>query len=201
MQQGKIKQIGITEKVIQNYLTNSHSQAVLQKSNQEFCVLSPEIDIFEFQTVDSYGQFKNSFKTSDTISIMISYSLKGVFEDLRIGFDLYNSYAGDIIFRSFDDDIRDQSRGMGTFILQGVIPSNILKPGSYKVSLQVGIHGKKWITNSSIYVDFSIDLVDGVNARYSDNRPGVIMPVVDWIIQKDQDYTFRHNINEEFYSQ
>ncbi len=187
LQEGKIIKIGTPEYTIGSYLDNNQSK--IQKSDQEFYVSSPEIDVFEFQTVDSNGKRKTLFKTSDAIIVIIKYFMKSSVKDLRIGFDLYNSYNGDIIFRTFDDDSKNQLRETGTFELQAVIYPNLLKPGLYKISLQIRIHAKKWITNDSIYTEFSLDLGEGINDKYSDRRPGIIMPKIDWILEKNHNFS------------
>jgi len=66
-----------------------------------------------------------------------------------------------------------------------IIPAHLLKPGPHTASLQIGIHSIRWIVNDSVRRNVSIESVDGVNGSYSDTRPGLIMPKLDWIIKRE----------------
>ena len=60
--------------------------------------------------------------------------------------------------------------------------ANLLKNGNYGLKPVVGIHNKRWILNDDdLIISFTCENTKGLNAVYMENRPGVIMPEIEWI--------------------
>jgi len=179
LEAGKISQQGHPSLVIQQYLTQTgNNVSIIERG--EVILTDPDIDLLEFYVCDSERKRRNSFKTSENINVLIKYIAKREILGLRIGFDFISFIDGEVLFRTFDDDLRPKTRQTGLQSLICSIPKNLLKPGMYAVRLQVGIHNVRWIFDGTVTEKISIELVDGINSAYADYRPGKIMPQVEW---------------------
>jgi hypothetical protein len=134
---------------------------------------------------------KQAFTTTDPIFVKICFTLKKPLPALRVGIDLLSMADGDVIFRTFDDDQVARSRAVGTYVAVCAIPKNLLMPGAYLLSLQVGIHNVRWITNGEITEKIFIENLDGVNSMYGDHRPGRILPQVIWDVNGEEQCSVR----------
>jgi lipopolysaccharide transport system ATP-binding protein len=181
---GKIHHIDSTEKIIHEYLSDGESFKQWNITERGLIVTDTEIDVFAFYSCNSEGVNRNTFKTSEDIYFFIKYKLKHYISGLRVGIDLYSHTTGDILFRSFDDDIESQNREPGLVEALCKIPGNFLRAGSYSASLQIGVHNIRWIVDSTLIQNISVEFVDGVNGNYGDNRPGLLMPSLNWQIKR-----------------
>jgi len=121
------------------------------------------------------------FYTNNTIDLNFYYLVKHRLSGLRVGFDLIDNVSGAVLFRSFhDDEFAANVHEPGKFSLCAQIPSNLLKPGSYSISIAIGIHNLRWISSDKIVIPFNMHNINGLNSRYADKRPGFIMPHVEW---------------------
>jgi lipopolysaccharide transport system ATP-binding protein len=176
---GQVDKRGHPSSIIQDYLSQTDSTP-LRSLNGEALVVDQDIDLLEFFSCDEAGNSQRSFKSSEPINVRIKYLLKRNVSGLRVGFDLVGFSDGEILFRTFDDDIKSKTREQGVAEAICSIPKDLLKPGIYSIRLQVGIHNIRWIINGTISEKVSVQLVDGVNSSYGDYRPGKIMPQVEW---------------------
>jgi lipopolysaccharide transport system ATP-binding protein len=136
-------------------------------------------------SVKQGGELENLI-TDKEIEIEISYKILKKLPGLRIGFDLIDNSTGAIIFRSFHDDSSNQINEslIGKYKATSYIPGNLLKAGCYNVSLSIGIHNIRWIVFETIFKTINIYNIGGVNKTYADNRPGCIMPLIKWSLEK-----------------
>ena len=176
---GSIALIGPTSHVIQNYLSIIDKRETTGSING-LLASDTDLDVKVFFACDEKGSRKVNFTTTETINFNILYALKRNLPGLRVGLDLYSFADGEILFRTFDDDIYHQNREQGLKKTMCSIPANLLKPGIYSAKLQIGVHNVRWIVNDSITEKITIDAIDGVNSVYADSRPGKIMPKIDW---------------------
>ncbi len=184
LESGQIKGIDSTELIVQSYLSYHSMSASLTDKQGEKLISDSDLDVLDFYSCDFEGNWREIFKTSENVGFFIKYQLKTCQANLRVGIDLYSYINGEILFRAFDDDVDIQSRDPDTFEAVCLIPSNLLKPGIYAASLQIGIHNARWIVDNKVMRQVSIESVDGVNSYYSDSRPGIIMPQVEWKIKR-----------------
>ncbi|MEH1780043.1 MAG: polysaccharide ABC transporter ATP-binding protein [Nostoc sp.] len=182
LQSGRLKGVDSTESIIQDYLSHSYSCVTLSDKQDKKIISDSDIDVLDFYSCDIKGNYRENFKTSEDVGFFIKYQLKNYLNNLRIGIDFYSYMSGEILFRAFDDDVDIQTRKPDIFEAICMVPSNLLKPGMYAASLQIGIHNVRWIVDNTVMRQVSIESVDGVNSNYSDSRPGIIMPKIEWNI-------------------
>ena len=139
-------------------------------------------DAFELLDVYVADQNNEILSTSNPVDIVFQYKVKKSILGLRVGFDIRDNQSGTILFRTFHDELNNEivSIEPGTYKSMASIPANLLKSGSYQISVVVTIHCIRWIVYDELFFNIDIENIDGVNSVYSDGRPGVIMPCIGW---------------------
>lgn len=177
---GKIDCIGSIDAAIETYFAHGETLQSSPANGTRILWSDPDLDVVDFYACDRQGNRKTRFTTTEAVCFLIKYDLKRSVPNLRVGLDFYSYLTGDILFRSFDDDVQLRSRQPGYVKSLCVIPSHLLKSGKYFASLQIGIHNIRWIVNDAVLEQVWVESIDGVNRYYADARPGVIMPELSW---------------------
>jgi lipopolysaccharide transport system ATP-binding protein len=160
----------------ENKATNDTQKLALEK-------LYPDDEFLKLTKINFYqkGLSETKFYTKESINIEYKYIVKSRISGLRIGFDMIDSKSGITLFRTFHDDALQAEVAMpGNYTATATIPANFLKPGNYIINIAIGIHNVKWISFEKIMWPLSIVNIDGINKQYADERPGIIMPKIDW---------------------
>lgn len=151
---------------------------------QNFSIKSEEIILNSLNIYQKKTKDNNLFITDEPIFIQWKYEIKKETFGLRIGFDLV-SLDGITIFRTFDDDYYGTLiKKTGKYKATCKIDGSLLKNTKYILYPRIGIHNSKWILFSDSGIEISLHNHAGVNSRYNDDRPGVIMPKLVWEIEK-----------------
>ena len=177
---GTIDCIGSIDSAIETYFAHGETLQASPANCTRILWSDSDLDVVDFYACDRQGNRKTRFTTTETVCFLIKYDLKCSVPNLRVGLDFYSYLTGDMLFRSFDDDVQLRSREPGYVKSLCVIPSHLLKSGKYFASLQIGIHNIRWIVNDAILEQVWVESIDGVNRYYADTRPGVIMPELSW---------------------
>jgi hypothetical protein len=180
LENGQVAFQGNTPDAISFYLSSKSENQIDLYNKQGESLFFPELEISLFDLLDEQDLAKCIFLSSEVIRLILNYDLHENNVGLRVGFDLVKLDGGEIIFRTFDDDIKTSKRELGFNRSVCEIPSNLLKAGNYRIDLQIGIHNVRWISSGEHSIEFEVINVSGVNAAYSDYRPGVIMPSLKW---------------------
>ena len=175
---GRLIDFDVTSKVINKYI---HSQGrVIKNSDSTNQIDNEQLKILDIYSCDNDFNKKNNFITSEEIKIFIKFVLHEKIAALRIGIDLINEY-GEILIRTFDDDIKRKNRSEGTYESICTLPKNLLKPGIYELRLQIAEYAVSWLVNDHHINFINIDHVDGVNSYYGENRIGLLLLETDWV--------------------
>lgn len=183
LESGNLSQTGLPNELIRRYLAQHGGDDKSESEQDKLRVDDEEIDILGFYISDESGNKKKSFLTSESVAVHIKYRIKKRLPGLRVGFDLAEISFGEVIFRSFDDDLVYKERVVGEYHATGIVPGDLIKSGSYMIKLQIGVHNVRWIINGTLSVTFDMECIDGVNSQYNDLRPGLIQPGLVWIGQ------------------
>jgi lipopolysaccharide transport system ATP-binding protein len=170
--QGSLNQ-GIGHYLSNNLLFTNKKETLLPFDDSDI-----RLDKFD---LSQNGRNSSNFIISEDIFLSLTYTTKRNNLGLRIGFDLRDDSSEMVIFRSFNDDnesiiFSENAVNFST----AKIPGNLLKPGNYSIVLAIGIHNVRWISHEAISIQFCLTNIDGINKNYADNRPGVIMPRIEW---------------------
>jgi len=122
--------------------------------------------------------------SSQPIQVSMTCEILERCRSLRIGFDVIDA-DGSVVFRSFHDDWKPEydSLAPGSFTLRGTIPADLLRPGQYSVSVEVGVHSVAWIVTRTLFVPFTVVLGDGEEHRHGAHRIGAVLPKIDWTVK------------------
>jgi lipopolysaccharide transport system ATP-binding protein len=141
-------------------------------------------EVFDLLDVNLVQEGSDSFEfiSSKPIRVRVVYRVKKEVMGLRIGFDLIEKTNDVVIFRTFHDDASQSIDTIkeGEYISEGVIEKDLLKQGAYLLSLAIGIHNVRWIIYDKVKIEININNIEGINRIYADERPGLLMPSVDW---------------------
>ena len=173
---------------------NSYLQEVEKNHNYDGIksfILNQKDESFKLQNFNIYQDdaTKGNFCTNKEIVISISYNIIKDIIGLRIGFDLIDLNSSTVIFRTFHNDTDNQIQTVlrGNYFLNTAIPANFLKDGSFGIKLIIGIHNKRWIVfDDNLIQKITLNNLIGLNKAFADNRPGIIMPQLNWQLKKNK---------------
>lgn len=183
LQNGVVLQYGNTENVINNYLSKTADEGIVDgltvifdKGENDEKVLLSSFEILP--------HFPNSidFPSTAVIIIVVKFKVLKPVVGLRIGFDVFQKNSESCVFRSFNDDALTELKQFepGEIEASAEIPSNLLKEGEYVIAPAIGVHNVKWLTYNKHKLLINVININGVNRLYSDKRPGVIAPEINW---------------------
>jgi len=181
---GSIAFKGNVSNGIEHYLKETNSISMAFSSGLSKNIILPNDDDFELIDLQIFQDDKTDFDfyTNNPIRIRFNYKVKRKIFGLRIGFDLVDNQNGITLFRSFhDDELNTNIHEQGRFSLLAIIPSNLLKPGSYSIEIAIGIHNVRWISFGKIEILINLHNINGINKQYADQRPGIILPAIKWL--------------------
>jgi lipopolysaccharide transport system ATP-binding protein len=180
---GMMRFEGNIDNAIKLYL-NSESDVLDNDALNKF-IENQNDNFFELKKViiSQYNSQDNNFYTSKEVFVNIEYRVIKDILGLRVGFDLIDLVSGAVIFRTFEDDVKNQIQTVkkGIYKISASIPKNFLKNGTFAIKLAIGIHNVRWIVfDDDLMMIFNVTNVDGLNSAYTDLRPGFIMPQLEW---------------------
>ncbi|WP_438968735.1 ABC transporter ATP-binding protein [Nonlabens sp.] len=186
LENGEITYSGDTSKTINKYLVQDRLK--VKDVDLKKIISNQKDNVFKLNEIKVHQLKVNNlvFYTHRNIHITYSFNVLKEVIGLRIGFDLYDMKSGIILWRSYHDDNSNefQTVALGKRSLHVKIPKNLLKKGAYSLKPLVGIHNNRWIINDDkLLIHFEIENTGGVDSVYAGNRPGVIMPLMDWKMQ------------------
>ena len=133
------------------------------------------------------GEIGRSVDTDKDFFVELEFIAKRLDKSLCVGFDLANS-DGVTVVRSYQTDSREANWPairIGRNRWRCKIPRGLLNGGNYLVNVRIGIHNLAWIVHEDATLEFRVSLNHGVSPLWTaiseDNRPGVIVPLLDWI--------------------
>ncbi len=192
IENGQIKKDSTdVSKVIKEYLQggSSTNESIWSNIKNEF-----ENDLFvptKIYLTDVDGQTRtSSIRNDEEITLCIEAKTKTNDPSLTIGYALY-SEDNQLLYRTYQTDTA-QSKWpqipVGNFVLKSKIPSHLLNEGNYRIELIGGLHNISWLFEPnkggpSIY--FSIQGGLSKSAYWTNRRPGLLAPIIDWIIDQN----------------
>lgn len=183
LENGSNSFIGLTAEGMKKYLHQNTLDLSNTDVNSKIAEL-PEDEIFKLYQLNVLQEDTNGFEfySNRAINISFDYKIKKEVIGLRVGFDIIDAETGSLIFRSFHDEMKDEITGSraNEYFSEASIPANLLNEGMYYLSLSVGIHNVRWIIYDSIKTSFRINNIEGINKIYSEKRPGIIKPSIEW---------------------
>jgi lipopolysaccharide transport system ATP-binding protein len=163
------------------------AQASIEQENKSIpdqIAALPSDPVFQLHDVRVWqdGSDSNRIVTHKPTLISIEYQVRKKIRGLRIGFDLRARDAALVVFRSFHDDVvhEDGEAMPGRYQCIATIPANSLAELAYQVDIAIGIHMVRWLVHEQVHFNLDVINLEGINAKYADQRPGVLMPDISW---------------------
>ena len=189
LNQGHLEYEGEIHSVIEKY-----QKLGIETSCRGYCDIEP-IDNSKFN-FNRIAVYKNNqlydhvpCDVFDKISIEIDYT---VFEELR-NHTLYLQIKkeGEVVFGSFDtssDPDLAESRKKGKYKTKFHIPTPLLKPGLYSVTIYCGVLRSAPIQTCQDIISFEVELWSkDVHHAYTKERPGVVVVDSKWETKYQQE--------------
>jgi lipopolysaccharide transport system ATP-binding protein len=181
LQNGIIKEYGVTQKVITKYLQkeDNNTNIWLRKDEKhDFKQFSPS----KFAIVDENQSELSIVANNKPIGIYIEGEAKIIEAGFCVGFAVYDS-SSNLLFWSLNTD-KEHSEWVrieiGNNKLIGWIAPHFLNEGEYKVELITAIHFKEWFSrpeHNAPVIYFSIKGGLSNSPHWTEARPGILAPI------------------------
>ena len=184
---GHIKEAGISEDVISNYLSNSNNSGGMK----DWSNLSNAPGDHEYLVINSIKFLNKEGKLIDTIVaeeaffIEIQYRILKEIVNGAIGFYI-SRITGEVIFSAFDNDFYSPEkyrRKPGLYKSKWIIPGHLLKQGIHSISLIGHIPDVRYLVKEEHVLTFNVIQKEGDIGGYV-GQLGIIKPLLEVEIQK-----------------
>jgi lipopolysaccharide transport system ATP-binding protein len=141
-----------------------------------------EARITAIRVTTSDGEPAGVINSDSPFLIEVDYEWRKSVPLGRLTIDVRDS-AHQVIFVTHDDDqpaLRGVPRKTGRYTARCMVPGFLLNSGDYYISVHVSIPGVKWCVQIDYVATFRIDASAGLAAGDGGNRPGVILPLLEW---------------------
>ena len=173
---GKLIEYGLSGEVANNYIKNDNNLINFKFINSEpnsTDILSAEIFYFQDQ----------SLYTEKDFELHISYQVEKKIVGSIINFIFSNEEQ--VIWQSFDTDTDNDllnKRDAGLYNTKIIIPAYSLKPGTYNISIGMGIANSDAICqyNKALLIDILASSTNYTFVSYREDRVGVVPSFLNW---------------------
>lgn len=177
-----------TAEAVDHYLSAGHDKAgeriwEADEIPAESAPFLPEA----LRLIDMRGNIVDTVRSTEQVMIEIDYSLSTAVTGLRIGIYLYTA-RGEAVLTSFDTDEPEMfekftRRNAGKYVSRCLIPADLLNQGRYTVSVNASSYNIRRYFRDEQVLDFTVDPTGAPGMQWSEPRPGIIRPRLEWKIE------------------
>jgi lipopolysaccharide transport system ATP-binding protein len=140
-----------------------------------------EIKLLSVGLLDKNCRRTADFDSSEPLNFELNYTVFDPIPFCRIGF-LLHALDGTPVFEIYDvdEDLGGGRREPGSYSLRCEVPGDLLKPGRYSLSLNVGMPGIKNLVRLDGVLQFSVHDHALTGAAMNLQRLGVVRPKTRW---------------------
>jgi len=140
-----------------------------------------ELKIRSIELLAKNGERRAHFDYSEPVTFQLAYRVCDPLPFCRIGF-VVHAVDGSPVFEVYDvdEDVHVGRREPGNYLLQCELPGQLLKPGRYSLSLNVGVPGIKNLVRLDGALQFSVNDAHVAGAAMNLPRVGVVRPKTKW---------------------
>src|ERR1700736_2395821 len=140
-----------------------------------------ELKLMSVALLDKGSRQTADFDYSDPLSFEVTYTVFDTIPFCRIGFMLHALDATPVFeIYDVDEDMGEGRREPGSYVLRCEVPGDLLKPGRYSLSLNVGMPGVKNLVRLDGVLQFSVHDHSLPGAAMNLQRLGVVRPKTKW---------------------
>jgi lipopolysaccharide transport system ATP-binding protein len=182
IESGHLRVRGPTKAIISQYLASgSHVDGLVI---WEGGTANPGVDEFKLLSVsirNDARQVATILDVQKEFYIELSYKVAKPLPHCRVGFTFTNA-EGIHLFEAYDSDTEETPgpREPGQFVARCIIPANLLSPGRYIASVNVGIANIKNLVHMDSILVFDIEDTGTAGSTYGSARMGIIRPKLRW---------------------
>ena len=187
LKEGKISNYGDIEDIVQSYLYVYNKKEVTSwKNSNQHQKLDDIVTFHEFSLKTQDGSDLNKTISINTkLYVSIKFYLAQIDKDLLIGFSLFDE-LGNLLYRTLHTDTDNSINSklqIGKNCLECEIYVEALKPGKYKIVLDVSIYNIRRICNP-FEEDDKVLTFNVENLSFTPNwhKHGLISPIIKWNI-------------------
>ena len=136
---------------------------------------------------DMSGKVIETIRSVEPFTVEVEYQLSAPLTGLRIGLYL-NSTRGDQVLTTFDTDDQARfekhgTRPAGHYVSRCTFPADLLNSGRYILGLNASSYRVRRYFMDEQALAFNVDPSGAPGMQWSEPRPGVLRPRLDWIIK------------------
>jgi len=137
--------------------------------------------------LDKAGKIVDTVRSTEAFKIEMEYDLAGPLTGLRIG--IYLSTArGEYVLTSFDTDDQAHfekhgSRPAGHYVSGCMLPPDFLNGGRYTLGVNASSYRVRRYFMDEQALSFNVDTSGAPGMQWSEPRPGVLRPRLEWKIE------------------
>jgi lipopolysaccharide transport system ATP-binding protein len=185
---GKIKSSGVTQEIIEKYLSHGTTDTA-EWINNDIPSNDQEVFIRSMRILTKDGEPASIFNFGEQFKIEIAYDVRKIVNNLSLCYQLYNS-DGVQVFESRDTDVPKNEnvvRNVGKYKSICYLSDNILMPGRYTLYVSAFVEKVKLIHRCPNVLMFDVTSVEEQGYSLKPWRRGIISPVFDWNILEIND--------------
>ncbi len=179
---GKLRMDGNPTDVIHAYLLGAMNQKAEWKGEPS-ATADRDVQLTSARILTRDEQPIEVVPYNSSFQVEICYRLTVPFHDLQVAFYVEDA-TSNLVFCSADSDttnLNDSIRPMGSYSSTCVVPSHLLKPGRYSLSLTAYANRAEHVHLKNVLA-FEISPVTGA---VDSDRWGIIAPLLDWRVDHD----------------
>lgn len=163
LEHGRVKMIGPTERVVRAYL---HDYIETEKIEWQGDAGDEQVRLTH-TWVKSMDPMKR-FHTAAPIEIGITAQILQPVRNLVFGFALFSEFGYELAYTLYDDAENSLAPTIdpGPFTKKFLIPADTLSYGTYRIELDIGIHGIKRIVQDEGQLVFTVEQIAGLGLRF-----------------------------------
>jgi len=188
LDKGRIIHRAPTPEAVDLYLSAGHDKAGerIWKADEIPSTAAP-FQPEALRLIDLRGNIIDTVRSTEQVIIEIEYSLSAAVKGLRTGIYLYTA-RGEAVLTSFDTDEPEMfekftRRKAGKYVSRCTIPADLLNQGRYTVSMNASSYNVRRYFRDEQVLDFTVDTTGAPGMQWSEPRPGIIRPRLEWKIE------------------
>ena len=189
LNKGQLQLRAPTPEAVDLYLSGGHAKAgehiwQAEEIPADAAPFLPEV----MRLMDIRGNIVDTIRSTEPSFLEVEYTLKTQVTGLRIGFYLHTA-RGEAVLTSFDTDKlelfeKHTRRKAGRYISRCTIPADLLNQGRYTVSFNASSYNVRRYFRDEQVLDFTVDATGAPGMQWSEPRPGIIRPRLEWEIME-----------------
>ncbi len=188
LEQGRLAMRAASNEAVDYYLSGGDTKVGERIwGKDEISIDAAPFHPMAVRLLNQSGQTVEIIRSVEPFAVEMEYVLDAPLTGLRIGLYL-NSTRGDQVLTTFDTDDnvpfkKYKSRPAGHYISRCEFPKDMLNGGRYVLGVNASSYGIRRYFMDEKALTFNVDTTGAPGRQWSEQRPGVLRPRLDWKIE------------------